>query len=601
MLRVLDPFPVETLRLKYFDTLLTLKEPVESKTISLYNIDEDALAEGGQWPWPRQQLAALNHQLFDAGAVAVVYSVLFPEVDRFNGDAAFAESMAEIPTFLSAVATSDTDRQKGWHIGVATMGQVNENAINYSGILPNVDVLQASAAGTGIVNTAPEVDGLVRRVPMVIRVGESLYPALGLDVLRGLAGDPSYQVKASENGIQVVRVPSFDTINTDAAGRVWIDWATSFSEEPLASTIIFVGVTAAGISPLVPTPRGLMYPHQIQATLFETLLAGTSPVRPDWALGGEVLLILVIGLLTAFSASRLPVLSVPVGIVFVGSLTAIGSILGYLRFGVLIDAAWPVLSSLTVGSVGVGQRMISEYRQKLQIKGMFGTYVSPKLVQQLVDDPSLMKLGGDTKTMSFLFCDIVGFTPISEHFKNNNDPQGLVTLINRLLSALTDVVLSIDGTIDKYMGDCVMAFWNSPVDCPDHEERAVTCAAMMLVALEHLNKELELEEGLCSLGIGIGVNTGPAVVGNMGGKQRFDYSAIGDSVNVASRLEAKSRSYTEDVLIGETTAKAVPHMVEYLDSIEVKGKSEKLNVFSLTDEAIASSRLADYWVSERKS
>ena len=601
LLRVLDPFPVETLRLKYFDTLLTLKEPVESKTISLYNIDEDALAEGGQWPWPRQQLAALNHQLFDAGAVAVVYSVLFPEVDRFNGDAAFAESMAEIPTFLSAVATSDTDRQKGWHIGVATMGQVNENAINYSGILPNVDVLQASAAGTGIVNTAPEVDGLVRRVPMVIRVGESLYPALGLDVLRGLAGDPSYQVKASENGIQVVRVPSFDTINTDAAGRVWIDWATSFSEEPLASTIIFVGVTAAGISPLVPTPRGLMYPHQIQATLFETLLAGTSPVRPDWALGGEVLLILVIGLLTAFSASRLPVLSVPVGIVFVGSLTAIGSILGYLRFGVLIDAAWPVLSSLTVGSVGVGQRMISEYRQKLQIKGMFGTYVSPKLVQQLVDDPSLMKLGGDTKTMSFLFCDIVGFTPISEHFKNNNDPQGLVTLINRLLSALTDVVLSIDGTIDKYMGDCVMAFWNSPVDCPDHEERAVTCAAMMLVALEHLNKELELEEGLCSLGIGIGVNTGPAVVGNMGGKQRFDYSAIGDSVNVASRLEAKSRSYTEDVLIGEATAKAVPHMVEYLDSIEVKGKSEKLNVFSLTDEAIASSRLADYWVSERKS
>ena len=237
LLRVFDPFPVETLRLKYFDTLLTLKEPVESKTISLYNIDEDALAEGGQWPWPRQQLAALNHQLFDAGAVAVVYSVLFPEVDRFGGDAAFAESMTQMPTFLSAVATADTDRQEGWHIGVATMGPVLEHAFNYSGILPNVDVLQASAAGTGIVNTAPEVDGLVRRVPMVIRVGESLYPALGLDVLRGLAGDPSYQVKASENGIQVVRVPSFDTINTDAAGRVWIDWATSFSEEPLAGTI----------------------------------------------------------------------------------------------------------------------------------------------------------------------------------------------------------------------------------------------------------------------------------------------------------------------------------------------------------------------------
>ena len=601
LLRVFDPFPVETLRLKYFDTLLTIKEPVESKTISLYNIDEDALAEGGQWPWPRQQLAELNRNLLDAGAAAVVYAVLFPETDRFGGDAAFAESMAEIPTFLSAVATADTDRQEGWHIGVATMGPVLEHAFNYSGILPNVDVLQAAAAGTGIVNTAPEVDGLVRRVPMVVRVGESLYPALGLDVLRGLAGDPSYQVKAAQSGIQSVRVPNFSNIETDSSGRVWIDWATSFSQHPLAGTIVFVGVTAAGISPLVPTPRNLMYPHQIQATLFETLLAGTSPVRPDWALGAEILVILILGLITAWSVRYLPVLVVPAGVIGIGALTVSASVWGYLSLGILVDAAFTVLSSLVIGGTGVAQRMISEYRQKLQIKGMFGTYVSPKLVQQLVDDPSLMKLGGDTKTMSFLFCDIVGFTPISEHFKNNNDPQGLVTLINRLLSALTDVVLSLDGTIDKYMGDCVMAFWNSPVDCPDHEERAVTCAAMMLVALEHLNKELELEEGLCSLGIGIGVNTGPAVVGNMGGKQRFDYSAIGDSVNVASRLEAKSRSYTEDVLIGETTAKAVPHMVEYLDSIEVKGKSERLNVWCLTHEAIASSRLADYWVSERKS
>ena len=595
LLRVIDPWPIETLRLKYFDALLTISDPVQSETISLYNIDEAALAEGGQWPWPRQQLAELNRYLLDAGAAAVVYSVLFPEEDRFGGDAEFAESMAQMPTFLSAVATADTNRQEGWQIGVATLGEVHENAINYSGILPNVQVLQDSAIGTGVVNTAPEVDGLVRRVPMVVRVGESLYPALGLDVLRGLAGDPSYQVRGSESGIEAVRVPSFDTINTDAAGRVWIDWANSFSQEPLNGTIIFVGVTAAGITPLVPTPRGLMYPHQIQATLFETLLAGTSPVRPDWALGAEFLAILLLGLCTALVASRLPVLSVPVGVLAIGVLTASGSVWGYLRFGVLVDAAFPVISSLTVGSVGVGQRMISEYRQKLQIKGMFGTYVSPKLVQQLVDDPSLMKLGGDTKTLSFLFCDIVGFTPISEHFKNNNDPQGLVALINRLLSALTDVVLSLDGTIDKYMGDCVMAFWGAPVDCDDHEERAVTCAGLMLVALEHLNKEIE-SEGLPKLGIGIGVNTGPCVIGNMGGEKRFDYSAIGDAVNVAARLESSTRKYTQDVLIGETTAKAVdPYLVQPLDSIEVKGKSESLNVYTLSADAIRAAHLADYW------
>jgi adenylate cyclase len=200
-----------------------------------------------------------------------------------------------------------------------------------------------------------------------------------------------------------------------------------------------------------------------------------------------------------------------------------------------------------------------------------------------VDDPSLMKLGGDTKTMTFLFCDIVGFTPMSEHFKNNNDPQGLVALVNRLLSALTDVVLSLDGTIDKYMGDCIMAFWNAPVDCEDHQERAVTCAAMMLVALEELNKQIE-SEGLPSLGIGIGVNTGPCVIGNMGGEKRFDYSVIGDAVNTAARLEGSSRKYDQDILIGEATAKAVPDMVEYLDSIEVKGKSERLSVYTLSSK-----------------
>ena len=360
LLRVLDPFPVETLRLKYFDALLTIKEPVESQNISLYNIDEAALAEGGQWPWPRQQLAALNRQLLDAGAAAVVYSVLFPEADRFGGDAEFAESMARMPTFLSAVATTDTDRQDGWDIGVATMGPVLEHAFSYSGILPNVDVLQEAAAGTGVVNTAPEVDGLVRRIPMVVAVGEALYPALGLDVLRGLAGDPSYQVKASESGIQAVRVPSFSNIETDRVGRVWIDWATTFSPEPVADTIVFVGVTAAGVSPLVPTPRGQLFPHQIQATLFETLLAGTSPVRPDWALGAEILAILLLGLCMALAVTRLPVMGVQAGILIICALTASASVWGYLSLGILVDAAFPVLSSLTIGGVGVGQRMISE-------------------------------------------------------------------------------------------------------------------------------------------------------------------------------------------------------------------------------------------------
>ena len=577
-----DPWPIETLRLKYLDVLITSKEQVQSQTVSLYNIDETELSIGGQWPWPRQQLAELSRNLFDSGAVAVVYSVLFPEEDRFGGDAEFAESMAEIPTFLSAVATADTDRQDGWQIGVATLGEVHDSAINYPGILPNVPILQDAAFGTGVVNTATEVDGLVRRIPMLVRVGESLYPALGLDVLRGLAGDPSYQVRGSETGIEAVRVPSFDTINTDAAGRVWIDWSTRFSQEPLDGTVIFVGVTAAGVTPMVPSSRGLMFPHEIQASLFETLINGTSPVRPDWALALEMAIILLLGAVVVWLSGYLSVYWVPAAIFCIGAVTVSGSFWAYLRFGILLDAAVPTLSIAVLGSTGTAQRMISEYRLKLQIKGMFGTYVSPKLVQQLVDDPSLMKLGGDTKTLTFLFCDIVGFTPVSEIYKNNNDPQGLVTLINRLLSALTDVVLSLDGTVITYMGDCVFALWGAPVDCENHEERAVTCASMMMLALEDLNKEIE-SEGLPKLGIGIGVNTGPAVIGNTGGHNRFMYSPLGDSVNVAARLESGSRKYAQDVLIGETTAKAVPDMVEYLDTIEVKGKSDKLKVYSISN------------------
>ena len=581
LLRAYDPWPIETLRLKYLDVLITSKEQSQSQTVSLYNIDETELSIGGQWPWPRQQLAELSRNLFNSGAVAVVYSVLFPEADRFGGDEEFAQSMAEVPTFLSAVATTDTDRQDGWQIGVATMGNVLDNALSYSGILPNIQVLQDAAAGTGIVNSTPEVDGLVRRLPMIIRVGDNLYPSLGLDVLRGLAsGEPSYQARGSDTGIEAVRVPGFDTISTDQAGRVWVDWSTTFSQEPLVGTIVFVGVTAAGVSPLAPTPVGQLFPHQIQASLFETLLNGTSPVRPDWALALEMAIILLLGAGVAWLSVYLSVYWVPAAIFCIGAVTVSGSFWAYLRFGVLLDAAVPTLSIALLGSTGTAQRMISEYRQKLQIKGMFGTYVSPELVQQLVDDPSLMKLGGDTKTLTFLFCDIVGFTPVSEIYKNNNDPQGLVALINRLLSALTDVVLSLDGTVITYMGDCVFALWGAPVDCENHEERAVTCAYMMMLALEELNKEIE-SEGLPKLGIGLGVNTGPVVIGNTGGHNRFMYSPLGDAVNVAARLESSSRKYDEDVLIGETTAKAVPHMVEYLDTIEVKGKSEKLKVYSI--------------------
>ena len=578
-LRVFDPGPVETVRLKAFDTLFSLGDPVTSEYLATYDIDEDALAEKGQWPWPRQDLAKLNDDLLAAGAAAVVYTVLFPEADRFGGDQEFAESMQRLPTFLSAAATTDTTRQEGWHIGVATMGPVLERALGYPGILPNVQILQESAAGTGVVNTAPEVDGLVRRVPMLVRVGEALYPALGLDVLRGLAGDPSYQAKAGDAGIQAVRVPSFKTVQTDSVGRVWINWNTEIPTE-IAGRVVLVGVTAAGITPLVPTPKGLMHPHRIQGALFETLLQGTAPIRPDWALAAELLAILVLGVGVAVISQRFPVPWVSITVLGLSAATAGASVLAYTRLNFLIDAAFPVLTLLGVGGTGIAQRMIAEYRLKLQIRGQFGTYVSPDLVKQLENDPSLLRLGGETKTMTFLFCDIVGFTPISE--KLQEDPQKLVGLINRLLTQLTDCVLSHGGTVDKFMGDCIMAFWGAPMECEDHAQQAMLASKDMLMLLDDLNRQLDAED-LPHLNVGVGINTGPCVVGNMGSEARFDYSVLGDAVNTASRLEGQTRNYDDWILIGENTAAIEPDWVQYVDAIRVKGKSEPLNVYTLKD------------------
>ena len=577
LLRIVDPWPIETLRLKYFDSLFSLQDPVPSDYISIYDIDEAALEKNGQWPWPRQELAKLNASFLEQGAAAVVYTVLFPETDRFGGDESFSLSMVNMPTFLSAVATTETERQDGWHVGVTMLGPVLESAIEYPGILPNISALQQFAAGTGVVNSAPEVDGLVRRIPMLVRVGDSLYPALGLDLLRGLAGDPSYQAKAGDAGMQSVRVPSFSTVETDGLGRVWLSWNTTF-EEDVAGKIVLVGVTAAGVSPMVPTPIGLMHPHRVQAALFETLIKGTSPVRPDWALFAELLVILFFGgcviVVTRFTAATW----VSVLVIGSGAAAASASVWAYLRLGALIDAAFPILTVAVTGATGIAQRMITEYRLKLQIRGQFGTYVSPDLVKQLENDPSLLKLGGETKTMTFLFSDIVGFTPISE--KLQDDPQRLVDLVNRLLTQLTDCVLRHGGTVDKFMGDCIMAFWGAPLDCEDHAERAMLTAKDMVALIDDLNAELDAE-GLPNLNVGVGINSGQCVVGNIGSQSRFDYSVLGDAVNVASRLEGQTRNYDHWILMGENTAKYQPDWVEYVDGIQVKGKSEPLKVFTL--------------------
>ena len=328
------------------------------------------------------------------------------------------------------------------------MGPVLENAMQYSGILPNVQVLQEASTGTGVVNAAPEVDGLVRRVPALINVQGQLYPALSVDVLRGLAGDPSYQARAGESGIEAVRIPAYDTIQTDSAGRIWIDWYTRFSNN-VENKIVYVGVTAAGISPLVPSPVGQLFPHQIQANLLETLLQGSAPLRPDWSLAAEAMGLFVLALSAALLARFLPVYGVAASIFMIGSLTAFGSVWAYLRMGILIDASLPILGAFTVGGAGISQRMVAEYKLKMQIKGQFEHYLDPRQVKKLQDNPELLVLGGEKRYATWIFTDVRGFTSMSERL----EPEQVTYVMNRALTVQQACIQRHGGMVDKYIGD----------------------------------------------------------------------------------------------------------------------------------------------------
>jgi len=574
-LRVWDPWPVESIRLRVFDALLRSVESRDAEYVAVHDIDEAALAEHGQWPWPRDQLATLNRQLLNDGAAAVVYTVLFPEVDRFGGDTAFAESMLEMPVFLSAVATNQTQRVEGYDIGVSMIGPVLDSVPTYSGILPNTDVLQRTAFGTGVVNSAPEVDGLVRRVPMLVRVGDALYPALALDVLRGMAGDPSYQAKADDAGMQSVRVPQFSTVETDALGRVFLDWSTRLDDQ-VQGKIVFVGVTASGVSPLVPTPIGAMHAHRIQARLFETLAAGTNPTRPAWSIVAEILSIAGFGLLVVVCARFLPVPYVVGSLLLISAVSASGALYAFGAYKWLMDGSFLVLSTLITGGVGIGQRMLVEFRLKLQIKKQFSTYLDPRQVRRLQNNPDLLTLGGERKRVTVLFTDVRGFTTISEQ----HDAAVVHRLMSEALSAQVDAIHQAGGMVDKFIGDAAMAIFNAPLDLDGHEQAAIDCAQQMLVNLEVVNKQLNAE-GLPTLKIGIGINTAEVLIGNLGSTQRFDYTAIGDGVNVAARFESATKEAGVDILIGEETAQHCQTELESLPAMSLKGKAKKVQVYTI--------------------
>ncbi len=589
-LRIYDPDIVEQIRLINFDYYQKYQETIQSESVVLLDIGEQSLDTKGQWPFPRQEFAQMISDLRNANAGMIGFTILFPEVDRFGGDEVFASWVKDNGIILSQT-TSQKSSDISPFVGLAVLGDGDPAtfAYKYGGVVSNIEQIQQGAWGVGMLSSSPEVDNSVRRIPLVVQVDDKLYPSFGIEVVRVMSDKMSYTLKVEPTGIENMRIPPYEPVKTDYTGSVWIDWSSEFERyeygtplPDLQGKTVIVGVTAEGIQPLITTPTGFKLPHEIQASLIHTLTGGKQISRPSWTTLVEISSLFLLSLIILLTVYFLPIwLS---ALVFGGSIVGVGSgaFYSWNEFGFLIDISYILTSLLLVFSHSNFNNFYIQYKLRQQIKGQFGTYLSPDMVDMLVKDPSLMKLGGDRKDMTFLFADIVGFTPISEAYMKKDDPEGLVELINMFLDRFTKIILANGGTIDKYMGDCIMAFWNAPLPCDEHAHMAVKSAIEIELECEKMNKELQDQGlGLPLVKMGTGVNTGPCIVGNMGSESRFDYSVVGDAVNLGARLEVQTREYDTPILVSSDTYTLTPDVkFKYLDEIKVKGKDEPVKIYA---------------------
>jgi adenylate cyclase len=587
-IRIADTAFVESVRLRYFDTLITSKPVETSKLVHVVNIDDAAIEQRGQFPFPRNQYADIIRDLENRNAGVIVFNIFMPDADRFGQDSSLARQLQKSTVVLPHVATTgDVKAQHPpYRPGVSVVGD-GDPGIPYRNIQPNVRSLNEAASGIGIVNTLPEVDGVVRRVPQVVAVNGQLYPSISLETLRVAAGDPSFQVRVNGGVIEAVRIPRFGKIPTDNYGRIWVDWSSRPQEHSLAALpkdfqggIVIVGLTAAGLNNPVSTARGEVYPHHLQAAVLDTLAGGTNIVRPDYADGAEILAMALAGVVLLF-LTRWIYVGLASIIVLVGG-AILGSWYAYSSFLWLFDVTAFASGTILVALHAYGVKFVSEFLQKQQIKKQFGTYLSPAMVEKLQKNPALLQLGGEERELSIMFTDVRGFTTISEHY--GQDVQGLTRIMNRYMTAMTAKIIENSGTLDKYIGDAQMAFWNAPLDDADHARHAVETALEMMGSLDAFNAEVTAE-GVPPFGMGLGINTATVVVGNMGSDQRFDYTCLGDGVNLASRLEGQSKPYGVKIVLGEQTARYVENdfFTLELDEIAVKGKTQGVRIYTVLD------------------
>jgi len=571
---ILDWGALEVLRLKTFDALI--QEQTPSGHFVILDITENDISKEGGWPFPRERLAEIQLDLIDRGALGVGWVIMFPQADRFGGDADFAMSLQQgtnvlaIPEYENRIYPS-TD-------GTVILGDNPVDMITLSGHLANVSLLELSAY-QGIVSAPTDVDNLIRRVPLIVQTPEGWVASFATQVLKALTGEGTYQIKTYESGIQAVRIPELGVIPTDKYGRKWISWVntpkTTLQDPQVDGKFVFVGVTAAGVMPQLATPHGLLNPHHIQAALAESLLLPNSPQIPADRLTYELFIFLILctfGLLLgrkctpAYMAGGAAVL-----------LVSTGALEWYfvVKNSLLIDTTYSGISLVLILSQQFWLNFREQSLLRQQIKKQFEHYLDPRQVKRLQDDPDILKLGGEKKEATFLFTDVRGFTSMSERLK----PEEVTYVMNKALTAQQKAVQKHNGMVDKYIGDAMMAIFNAPLDLVNHPRAACDCAKDIVKNMEVLNTELKAE-GLPPIAIGIGVNTGEAVIGNMGSESRFDYTAIGDAVNCGARLESATKEAGVDILIGEKTESLCGYYLQELDPMPVKGKAKPLRVFT---------------------
>jgi adenylate cyclase len=629
-LRVSDPLPLEELRLRAFDLFQVIKPRMATqRPVVIVDIDEASLQKLGQWPWPRTRVADLISRLTRLGAVAIGFDIVFAEADRLSpalaaeafrdldeetrnrlralpsNDQVMADAMRQSRVVLGETGLPEVKPQLEGQpptVGVASLGgDPKPFLLNFPGLLRNVPVLEKAAAGRGLFSIRTERDGIVRRVPMVMIAQGNIMPSLTFEMLRVVTNSSTILLRTDQAGVQSVALPGL-TIPTDRNALLWVQFAAGdrtryvsaidvlegrVPAERVSRRLVLVGTSAAGLLDLKTTPVDPTMPGvEVHAQILENILTNAMLSSPNYAIAAELGVALVMGLAIIVLA---PILGPALLLLFGAAIVVLLIGASWYMFAnekLLIDFTFPLLSSLAIYLTLVFTNFIKEQAQRRQIRSAFSQYLSPTLVEQLARSPEKLVLGGEQREMTIMFSDVRGFTTIAEIYKE--DPQGLTALMNSFLTPLTNAIIDRNGTIDKYMGDAIMAFWNAPLDDPTHELNACEAALDMLDRVERLNQQNEEAAKVggarfVPIHIGVGINTGHCVVGNMGSDLRFDYSVLGDSVNLASRLEGQCKSYGLPIIIGSRTANVAKDKfaILELDFIAVKGKNEPEVVYAI--------------------